>query len=140
MTIRPAALEDRPALRELFLHTRRATFFWQTAGSFRPGDFDTQTQGEDVLVALEAGTDLTGFISIWRPDRFIHHLFVLPSRQRQGIGPALLRALPNWRVERYRLKCLTRNAAALAFYRAQGFTPIDAGVSEDGAYLLLESR
>ncbi len=127
-------------MRELFLRSRRATFVWQPASAFRPDDFDTQTQGEDVLVALEAGTDLTGFISIWTPDRFIHHLFVLPSRQRQGIGLALLRALPQWRVERYRLKCLTRNAAALAFYRAQGFTPIDAGVSQDGAYLLLESR
>jgi GNAT superfamily N-acetyltransferase len=140
LTIRPATLDDRDALRDLFLLTRRETFVWQRANSFQLNDFDTQTEGEDVLLAQSADTPITGFISVWMPDRFIHHLFVAPSSQRQGVGLALFRALPQWRARRYRLKCLTRNAAALAFYRAQGFTPIDAGVSEDGAYLLLESR
>jgi GNAT superfamily N-acetyltransferase len=140
LTIRPATLDDRPALRDLFLLTRREAFVWQRANSFQPDDFDTQTEGEDVLLAQNADTQITGFVSVWMPDRFIHHLFVAPSSQRQGVGLALLRALPQWRASRYRLKCLTRNKAALAFYRAQGFTPIDAGVSEDGAYLLLESR
>ncbi|WP_322094735.1 GNAT family N-acetyltransferase [Paraburkholderia bannensis] len=139
LTIRPAAPADRPALRELFLHARREAFFWLTAGRLRLEDFDMQTEGEDLLVALDGNAHLAGFVSVWTPDRFIHHLFVAPASQRQGVGRALLRALPQWRAQRYRLKCLTRNEAALAFYRAQDFTPIDAGVSEDGAWLLLES-
>lgn len=139
MTIRPAAQDDRPALRELFLHARREAFFWQVADHWRLEDFDMQTEGEDLLVALDGDARLAGFIAVWTPERFIHHLFVAPARQRQGVGRALLRALPQWHAQRYRLKCLTRNEAALAFYRNQGFTPIDAGVTGDGAYLLLES-
>ncbi|WP_322044348.1 GNAT family N-acetyltransferase [Paraburkholderia sp. J67] len=139
LSIRSATPTDLPALRELFLLARRATFVWQDADHFKLEDFDTQTAGENVLVALDGDGDLVGFIAVWTPDRFIHHLYVDATNQRQGVGRALLGALPQWGVLRYALKCLTRNEAALAFYRAQGFIAVDAGVAEDGAYLLLQS-
>lgn len=82
---------------------------------------------------------LAGFVSVWEPDYFIHHLYVDRLHHRRGIGRELLRALPGWPATRYRLKCLCANAPALAFYRASRFTEIGVGAPEDGEYRLLES-
>ncbi|KVG73170.1 GNAT family N-acetyltransferase [Burkholderia ubonensis] len=139
ITIRDAVAGDVPVLRELFLRSRRETFFWQPGDAFRLTDFDAQTEGERLLVAEDDGGRLAGFVSVWEPDHFIHHLYVDRSRHRRGIGRALLRALPGWPATRYRLKCLRANAPALAFYRASCFTEIGVGAAEDGEYLLLES-
>jgi GNAT superfamily N-acetyltransferase len=134
--VRAAAPVDLPALRELFLSSRRRTFTWLRMDTFRLDDFDAQTEGERMLVA-EVGQDIAGFISVWEPDDFIHHLFVDAAHARRGIGRALLRALPGWPDRTYRLKCLSRNRAALAFYGAQGFVQIDHGVGGDGDYVVL---
>lgn len=139
ITIRDAVAGDVPALRELFLRSRRETFVWQPSDAFQLSDFDTQTEGERLLVAEDDSGQLAGFISVWEPDHFIHHLYVCGRRHRRGIGRALLRALPGWPATRYRLKCLRANAPALAFYRASCFTEIGVGAAEDGEYLLLES-
>ncbi|AOI73423.1 GNAT family N-acetyltransferase [Burkholderia ubonensis] len=139
ITIRDAVAEDVPALRELFLRSRRETFVWQPCDAFQLADFDAQTEGERLLVAEDGGGRLAGFASVWEPDHFIHHLYVDRSHHRRGIGRALLRALPGWPVTRYRLKCLRANAPALAFYRMSRFAEIGVGAAEDGEYLLLES-
>lgn len=136
--VREAAARDIPALRALFLRARRATFSWRPGEAFQLADFDAQTQGELLLVA-DAGDRPAGFIAVWQPDDFIHHLYVDAQYLRRGIGQALLRALPGWPEKRYRLKCLRRNTAALAFYRACGFGEIGNGAADDGEYLLLES-
>lgn len=137
--VRDAVAADTPALRELFLHSRRETFVWVPAGAFQPADFDAQTEGERLRVAEDASGRLAGFVSVWEPDHFIHHLHVSRPHHRSGVGRALLRALPGWPATRYRLKCLRANAPALAFYAACGFVEIGAGSAEDGEYLLLES-
>jgi len=137
--VRDAVAGDAPALRELFLRSRRETFDWQPADAFRLADFDAQTDGERLRVAEDEHARLAGFVSVWEPDQFIHHLYVDRSRLRRGIGRALLRALPGWPATRYRLKCLRANEAALAFYRACRFIEIGAGTADDGEYLLLES-
>ena len=137
--VRDAVAADMPALRELFLHSRRETFVWQPAGAFQLADFEVQTEGERLRIAEDDGGRLAGFVSVWEPDHFIHHLHVDRPRHRSGVGRALLRALPGWPATRYRLKCLRANAPALAFYAACGFVEIGAGHAEDGEYLLLES-
>ncbi|KWE57278.1 acetyltransferase [Burkholderia ubonensis] len=139
ITVRDAVTEDVQSLRELFLRSRRETFVWQPGDAFQLSDFDAQTEGEQLLVAEDDGGRLAGFVSVWEPDHFIHHLYVDKSYHRRGIGRALLRALPGWPATRYRLKCLRANAPALAFYRASCFTEIGVGAAEDGEYLLLES-
>lgn len=136
--VRAASARDIPALRALFLHSRRETFSWQPREAFQLADFDAQTQGELLLVA-DAGDRPAGFVAVWQPDRFIHHLYVDTQHMGRGVGRALLQALPGWPTTRYRLKCLRRNTAALAFYRACGFREIGSGTAEDGEYLLLES-
>lgn len=139
ITIRDAVPADMPALRELFLHSRRGTFVWEPAGSFQLADFEAQTEGELLRVAEDDGGRLAGFVSVWEPDNFIHHLHVYRPHHRSGVGRALLHALPGWPATRYRLKCLCANAPALAFYAACGFVEIGTGSAEDGEYLLLES-
>lgn len=138
-TIRPATDADRPALRALFLASRQRSYAWQPAGSFALADFDAQTDGERLVAAFDPAGRLAGFVSLWEPDSFIHHLYVDAAWLRRGVGQALLRALPGWPATPYRLKCLRLNVGALAFYRACGFTAIGSGVSEDGEYVLLES-
>lgn len=140
LTIRAADAADLPGLRALFLATRRETYPWLAPDSLREADLDAQTEGERLWVALGAGDELAGFVSLWQPDGFIHHLYVGHDWRRQGVARALLRALPGWPATRYRLKCLRRNVAALAFYQACGFVEMGAGTGEDGDYLLLESR
>ncbi|HEX7816857.1 GNAT family N-acetyltransferase [Dyella sp.] len=138
VVVRLAHSRDLPALRELFLEARRRTFHWQAAHTFQRDDFDKQTKGERVWVTLEGETKLVGFIALWGPEHFIHHLYVDAAHVRRGIGITLLRALPGWPGTSYRLKCLCRNEAALSFYRACGFNAIGHGTAEDGHYLLLE--
>lgn len=138
ISVRPILPADWPALRQLFLITRRIAFHWQSADAFQPGDLDSQTVGEALWVALDAQQALAGFVALQEADRFIHHLFVSPDLQRQGVGQRLLQALPGWGTRTFQLKCLQRNLPALAFYQAQGFYKVGEGYGPDGAYDLLE--
>lgn len=83
---------DLDTLRELFLRIRQATFSWADRTSFNIQDFDRQTEGEYILVALWKER-IVGFISVWMQDNFIHHLFVDVAYQQKGIGTALLSAI-----------------------------------------------
>ncbi len=120
IVVRAARRTDWPALRALYLHARRDTFAWLPAERFAAGDFDEHTRGEALLVAQARDEGIVGFVSVWEPERFVHHLYVAGTRLREGIGAALLRALPGWPAARYRLKCLVRNERALAFWRIRG--------------------
>ncbi|NKJ20409.1 GNAT family N-acetyltransferase [Dyella sp. SG609] len=139
IAIRLATDDDRPALRELFLQARRATFTWAATDSFRLEDYDGQTRGERVLVALDGDGSLAGFVALWESDRFVHHLYLAAGQQRRGIGRALLQAL-GWPEQPLQMKCLRRNEAALAFYEKLGFAGIGQGQGADGEYVLLASH
>jgi ribosomal protein S18 acetylase RimI-like enzyme len=110
---------DIPQLAQLFLKSRRHTFHWVDPASFQLDDFEEQTRGEQVWVA-EQGGNICGFIAIWQPDHFVHHLYVSSDWHGQGIGRALLeRGLAN--TNSGSLKVATRNTAALAFYHRLGW-------------------
>ncbi|WP_374335705.1 N-acetyltransferase family protein [Leeia sp.] len=138
VSIRPATPADQPALRQLFLTTRRIAFHWQPPDAFQLDDLDAQTVGEALWVAVDAQQRLAGFIALQEADHFIHHLFVSPDHQRLGVGQRLLQALPGWGHHPFQLKCLQRNQPALAFYQAQGFHKVGNGDGPDGVYDLLE--
>ena len=87
--IRLMAEQYIPQLAQLFLKIRRQTFHWVEPVQFQLDDFTKQTEGERVWVA-EHGANICGFISIWQPDNFVHHLYVASDWHGQGIGRALL--------------------------------------------------
>ncbi len=123
---------------ELYLHSRQTTFAWVDSSRFSLSDFENDTQGERIQLALYEG-EVVGFISIWEADAFIHHLFVKPGYVGKGIGSALL----NQAKKQYRqlsLKCLVQNVAAVDFYQAHGFRPVTKGESELGDYYLMQSH
>jgi len=99
---------------------------WHSALPARPrrvavDDLREQTRGELLLLAtLERNP--AGFISVWRPEWFVHHLFVDPSWQGRGIGGRLLEHVSRL-ADRHplRLKCQTENRAAIRFYERHGF-------------------
>ncbi|MEO6920765.1 MAG: N-acetyltransferase [Collimonas sp.] len=141
ITVRRAEAQDLAALQNLFLAARRQTYTWMDTGAFYLTDLEQQTRGETILVAEDDNESRTiaGFISMWEPEYFIHHLYVGPGRQRKGVGRALLAALPGWLDQKYSLKCLLLNHAAAAFYRATGFVEAGRGVGDDGEYAVFES-
>lgn len=141
--IRRATPADRPALAEIFLKARRAAFDWQDPASFALDDFDAQTEGEIILLAENTDGLPLGFVSVWEPDGFIHHLFVDPAHQGEGIGSLLLDDLHAWLLLPYRLKCLARNTRALAFYAKRGWRQVEdeggrGNEGRDDAWILLE--
>ncbi|ULQ52066.1 GNAT family N-acetyltransferase [Flavihumibacter fluvii] len=136
--IAPSKPENLPALRALFLATRKAAFHWMDRDSFRESDFDEETNGEYILVA-HYGNNIAGFISIWMKDNFIHHLYVDPAFQQKGIGSELLKAALELLDAPVTLKCLVKNEKAILFYRKQGFFEMGTGPSAEGRYILFSS-
>src|ERR1700761_3259164 len=130
MKIREFNYSDREVLKEIYQSSRQYSFHWMNPSSFRLTDFDKDTEGEKILVA-EEDDGLAGFISIWLPDNFIHHLFVHPDFMKRGVGKRLLDAGVGVLDGPATLKCPKRNQNALDFYRAQGWTIEDEAEDEN---------
>ena len=101
-------------------------------------DFEREVEGELTLVAT-VDERILGYISIWTPDWFIHHLYVDPLAHGTGIGTALLshsERLTN--SHQLSLKCQLANTEALEFYKARGFVEAsETGVDEYGDWIRL---
>lgn len=133
-TIRSPVKADLEELADIYLAVRRQTFTWVDPLVFRHADFFAHTQGEMVWLCEMADGEIAGFMTLWPPDDFIHMLYLRKQYQGLGIGTALLSALPDWPLKKYRLKCLDRNERAKAFYRARGFVLTGNGRSAEGEY------
>ncbi len=136
VTIRPVQSKDLAALRDLYLLTRTHTFTWLDASSFQLADFDLHTEEESTFVAL-TNTQLVGFVSLWLPKRFVHHLYVHPNYLRKGIGKQLLNYALNTMGHPSVLKCLKQNQNALQFYLAQNWQIAEEAEDEEGVYYLM---
>lgn len=101
-------------------------------------EFESETHEDDVLVAFLNGR-IAGYIALYKPEWFVHHLYIDPKAQGAGIGTTLLThtaelAMPN----PLSLKCLLENKKALAFYRSFGFAETDeSGSDEHGHWIKL---
>ncbi|WP_051945170.1 N-acetyltransferase [Verrucomicrobium sp. BvORR106] len=138
-SIRPIRLQDEAALAQLLVTCRENTFHWRAPGSFTLADFAIETAGERIWVAEADDGAVWGFISIWEPDNFIHHLYVHPASQGQGVGEALMRTLFSFKETTWTLKCATANARALAFYEKHGWTVEARGEDVGSDYFLMRS-
>ncbi|MTH15486.1 GNAT family N-acetyltransferase [Flavobacterium sp. LC2016-01] len=137
MTITEIRNKDYEPLRNLFLNERQRTFSWLDPSEFQLDDFEKHIQGETVLVALENDIPI-GFISIWMPNNFIHHLYIDQEHQGKNIGTELLKAAIKKTKFPVTLKCLEQNSKAVDFYKRKGFVEKEKGNSEHGTYILFE--
>ncbi len=135
--IRPAAPGDREALRSLYARCRLLADWLPEAERSR-SDFDRDTSGEEILVALGADGTLDGFVSVWKPGSFIHHLYVRPEARRQGVAGALLDALVGRLPFPWRLKCVRVNRIAMEFYARRGWREVGQGRGAQGNHAVLE--
>ena len=129
---------DRDALRRVYYESRRHAFHWLRRTLFQLEDFDNDTEGERVWVAVKDNAPV-GFAGIWEADNFLHHLYVAPEHLRQGIGSLLLSTCMNsWR-RPVTLKCMKSNRDAIRFYRKHGWFIESEGVSAVyGEYYLMK--
>jgi len=117
--IRKAIIEDKPGI----LHI--AHQYGKELGYVHPVALAEHIQRGTVLVA-ERGNTLLGFVDYHQPQRgenkgfsAIYHLAVEKRQREQGIGRALLYAVPC----PIRLKCTVDNDRANAFYKDAGMMP-----------------
>ena len=104
-------------------------------------DFRDATRGEFIFIAVRDGS-LVGFVSVWKPSCFVHHLFVDPVFQGRGVGSALLRHVAMLAGDRpLSLKCQLENHSALRFYESRGFQPTASrGCDEFGDWVELRDE
>jgi GNAT superfamily N-acetyltransferase len=128
----PAEIGDAA---RLYVRSGSAAFSWRPADYFRADDFVRFAMDEEVWLAL-MGEAIVGILSLFRTENFIHCLYVDPDAQRLGVGRALVAHLRRETGRPLTLKLDTPNKAAIAFYRATGWTrmtgPDDFGVDEFG--------
>jgi len=98
---------------------RRAQFPWIPPASITPQDFLRDTEDEEVYLE-QRGEDILGFIAIWVPDSFVHHLYVAPEHQGQGTGSRLLAFAQRRYAWPLQLKCVEANLPAMGFYERRG--------------------
>lgn len=137
ITIAELHESDKEALRQLYRDVRLTNFYWMDLSSVTLSSFDLDTQGEIIFVAKVEGS-VAGFISIWEPDNFIHHLFVGNQHQNRGVGTRLLNAVIPTLKSPVTLKCIKANTAAIRFYLRNGWKPKSENTSENGTYILFE--
>lgn len=128
---------DLKALQKIFLEERKRTFTWNDISEFKLDDFIKQTQGEYILTAFWNDIPV-GFISIWIPNNFIHHLYVDHAHQGKSIGSQLLTQAISKTNFPLTLKCLENNTKAIDFYIKKGFIEKEKGNSSNGIYILFE--
>jgi ribosomal protein S18 acetylase RimI-like enzyme len=116
---------------------------WHAGHPYAPRPIDetvlaTETADETLFVAVKCGA-VVGFVSIYLPQSFVHHLFIDPSQSGRGIGTKLLAHAVAVAGGSATLKCQTGNERALAFYRRLGWVEVAAGTGEFGPWVAMRS-
>jgi ribosomal protein S18 acetylase RimI-like enzyme len=136
LLIRKGVETDLPGLCVVF-NAARAEAKCFAGGDATLEGFISQVEGEESHV-VEIGGSVAGFISVWKPDQFVHHLYVLPQFQGHGVGQALLQKAEEMYGLPLSLKCATGNARAQRFYKSHGWVPMgESGTGEDGPWVRL---
>ena len=120
----------------LFEHVVAGWDDWAPADELTAEAIRPSFEAEEVYVAIRLWR-IVGFASWYRPDNFLHSLFVrTPGR---GVGSALLAHVGGLVETPLTLKCSEHNVAALAFYDRKGWTEIERGVTGSLAWRRLQA-
>jgi ribosomal protein S18 acetylase RimI-like enzyme len=95
--------------------------------------FSTLIRNEKLHLAIVDDV-MVGFVSILPPERFIHHLYILPKFQSQGIGSTLIRHCLQGYGRPLSLKSLAANNRACDYYESNGWCCEETGAGPDGPY------
>jgi len=137
--VRRASAQDMKRVQALY-SSALAIAEWLPEHARRAPDIAVAAKGELMLVCEHPASGIVGFASIHEPDRFIHHLYIAPGLERTGIGSTLMAELPQHIALSWRLKCLTANARAMAFYAKTGWLELSRHEGPEGLYALLEKN
>lgn len=123
LNVRVANELDYPALRLIYLESRRKNFHWADIEEMTLEDFDKDTV-EEYIILVEENNYILGFVSLYLPDNFIHNLFVHPDFSGKGVGGELLNASIEKMNKPLRLKCISKNEKAMKFYENKGWKKV----------------
>ncbi len=119
MVIRPYQSSDQEALSVIYLQGRQQFQTDQLDTSCKYSDFERDICGEEVWVLTDKN-DVLGFLSLWQPKGFIHHLYIANRHQSVGLGSRLIEFAKK-RYGALSLKCRSDNYRAISFYIKHGF-------------------
>jgi len=133
MKIEVPGPEDIDKLRCVFNECRRTTAGIPSQ-NLTMCEFEEEIEGERVsLIRVDA--EVIAFISIWEPDKFIHHLFVTPKHQRRGLGQRLIMDAEKRYGRPLYLKCGVDNTRARDFYDRTGWLAQSTESGPNGPYI-----
>jgi GNAT superfamily N-acetyltransferase len=124
LEIRRALPEELGRCADLYVKVLRETFTWQPADRHKREDFLRAAREEEIYVAV-AGGALLGLAALYRPQSFLHSLYV--DVRGLGVGAALLDHVTRQADGPLSLKVQEPNARARAFYAREGFVCIEHG-------------
>jgi ribosomal protein S18 acetylase RimI-like enzyme len=136
LLVREAREEDTEVLEKLFQLTRQITFKSLPPEKFNIEDYKKSVEGEEVWLS-EVDGNITGFISLWIQDNFIHNFFVHPDWQGRGIGQQLLDKAEERLTRPMGLKVTLDNIKARQFYQNRGWKIISTHEDEQESYILM---
>jgi GNAT superfamily N-acetyltransferase len=134
LTLLPASPADQPGCARVFVETYRIAFPQEPPEAATESAYYAETEGEKQWIG-HLDNKIIALISIDLSFNFIHHFYVLPTYQRQGIGTALLGHVMRFLDGAAELKTDLRNASGLAFYRRLGWREVGEGVAVTGPWL-----
>ena len=138
MDIRAAQRDEWLVCGEIYVRSGRAAFTWVDPALFQVAEIvDWAEQGEELYLAFDQGRPVA-MMGFWRPDSFIHNLFVDPRAQGRGAGSALLNHAYGIADVPVTLKCEPSNRSAIRFYQRRGMIEVERGVGaqDDRPYVL----
>ena len=124
MELRRARSDELGACADLYVRVLSETFTWLAPERHRREDFLRAAKEEEIYVAVE-GTRLLGLAAFFRPQNFLHSLYI--EARGGGIGKALLDHVAAQADGPLSLKVQAPNLRAQAFYRREGFLCIEHG-------------
>ena len=119
VAIRLATDADIPACAALSDRIHRSVFVWDPGVAYGLPAFKRRIDGEVVTIAW-VDCRIAGFVSVYRPDNFVHTLYVDLPWHGCGIGRRLLGAGLTGLNGAARLKCSIANLPAQRFYQRLG--------------------
>jgi ribosomal protein S18 acetylase RimI-like enzyme len=138
LSIRRARSDEIAACAALYERVGSATFTWRPQTWFKAADFVRFAREEEAVYVAESNGQLLAILSLFRPESFVHCLYVDEPAQGLGVGTALLAYAAKEAPGPLSLKVDEPNRRALAFYKKLGFVERDSGIDDGTRWLLMK--